>query len=76
MEIIFSVIQKKVVSPNDFTSLDQLSGTLLAFVARYNKTAKPFNWKYTAADLADLLHRISEHDKNDTAEQNSLVAAA
>ena len=76
VEIIFSVIQKKVVSPNDFTSLDQLSGTLLAFVARYNKTAKPFNWKYTAADLAGLLHRISEHDKNDTAEQNSLVAAA
>jgi hypothetical protein len=42
--------------------LDQLSRTLLAFVDRYNKTAKPFNWKYTAADLKDLLRRISEHE--------------
>ena len=41
IEIFFSVIQKKVVSPNDFASLEQLSGTLLAFTGRYNQTAKP-----------------------------------
>ena len=63
IEIFFSVIQKKVVSPNDFASLEQLSGTLLAFVDRYNQTARPFNWKFTAADLTDLLHRISEHEQ-------------
>lgn len=68
IEIFFSVIQKKVVSPNDFASLDQLSTTLLAFVDRYNQTAKPFNWKYTAADLADLLARISERQQADLAE--------
>jgi transposase len=76
VEIFFSVIQKKVVSPNDFTSLDQLSATLLAFVDRYNKTAKPFNWKYTATDLAGLLHRISEHEKADAARQTDLARAA
>ena len=70
MEIFFSIIQKKVVSPNDFTSLERLSGTLLAFVHRYNQTAKPFNWKYTAADLKDLLCRISEHNKQDARRQN------
>jgi hypothetical protein len=48
-----------VVSPNDFASLKQLSETLLAFVNRYNQTANPFNWKFTAADLTDLLRRIS-----------------
>ena len=63
IEIFFSVIQKKVVSPNDFTSLGQLSETLLAFTGRYNQTAKPFNWKFTAADLAGLLRRISEHEQ-------------
>ncbi len=58
---LLSIIQKKVVTPNDFASTQQLSETLLAFVNRYNQTARPFNWKFTSADLADLLTRISEH---------------
>jgi transposase len=62
-EIFFSIIQKKVITPNDFASLDELSRTLLAFVNRYNATARPFNWKFTAADLADLLDRISAREQ-------------
>ena len=65
IEIFFSVIQKKVVTPNDFTSLDELSATLLAFVGRYNQTARPFNWKFTASDLRDLMDRISKHNQQD-----------
>ncbi len=71
IEIFFSIIQRKVVSPNDFASLGELSATLMAFVDRYNKTARPFNWKFTASDLKDLLHRISEHDKHDDAQQQT-----
>ena len=59
IEIFFSIIQKKVISPNDFASPSDLSGTLLAFVDRYNQTARPFNWNYTAADLARYLGRIN-----------------
>ena len=76
IEIFFSIIQKKVISPNDFASLELLSQTLLAFVDRYNRTAKPFNWKFTAADLADLLHRISEHENAAATRQADLAAAA
>lgn len=76
IEIFFSVIQKKVVSPNDFPSLEKLSETLLAFIDRYNCTAEPFNWKYTADDLKDLLHRIREHEKQDTRRQTHLAEAA
>ena len=65
VEIFFSVIQKKVVSPNDFASLDDLSATLLAFTERYNQTAKPFNWKFTADDLTDLLTRINAREQAD-----------
>jgi transposase len=65
IEIFFSVIQKKVVTPNDFTSLGELSATLLGFVARYNQTARPFSWKFTAANLHDLMHRISRHQQQD-----------
>ena len=63
VEIFFSIIQKKVVTPNDFASTTQLSQTLLAFVDRYNQTARPFNWKFTADDLTSLLRRISEHEQ-------------
>jgi transposase len=65
IEIFFSIIQKKVVSPNDFASLKELQRTLLAFVDRYNQTARPFNWKFTADDLADLLARISARQQAD-----------
>jgi transposase len=68
VEIFFSIIQKKVVSPNDFASLQDLSATLLAFIRRYNQTAKPFNWKFTASDLTSLLTRISAHQQADLAQ--------
>ena len=71
-EIFFSIIQKKVLSPNDFASLDQLSGTLLAFTSRYNLAARPFNWKYTASDLERHLAAIPVTP----AGQHSLPAAA
>jgi transposase len=58
-EIVFAIVQKKILSPNDFTSTAQLAAALLAFIDRYNQTAQPFNWKFTAADLAGLLQRIS-----------------
>jgi transposase len=58
-EIIFSIVQKKILSPSDFASTAQLAAALLAFIDRYNQTARPFNWKFTATDLAGLLRRIS-----------------
>jgi transposase len=61
IEIFFSIIQKKVVSPNDFTDTAELARTLLAFIDRYNTTARPFNWKFTAADLTELLARTQAH---------------
>jgi hypothetical protein len=62
-EIYFSVVQRKVVSPNDFTNLDEVEQRLTAFEQRYNATAKPFQWKFTRTDLHDLLDRISQHEQ-------------
>jgi transposase len=59
VEIVFSIVQKKVISPSNFTSTNQLAATLLAFIDRYNQTARPFNWKFTAADLTRLVQRLS-----------------
>jgi hypothetical protein len=60
--IYFSIVQRKVINPNDFTELDQIRDRLAAFEIRYNAIARPFNWKFTRTDLADLLHRIDAHD--------------
>ena len=65
-EIYFSVVQRKVLTPNDFTDLDQIRDRLAAFEGRYNIIARPFDWKFTRADLSDLLRRIDAHDKTKT----------
>jgi DDE superfamily endonuclease len=58
VEIYFSIVQRKVVTPNDFTSLRELEDRLLAFQRRYEQTAKPFHWTFTRTDLADLLAKL------------------
>jgi hypothetical protein len=62
IEIIFSIIQRKVVTPNDFVNLDQISERVAAFQDRYNHTAEPFDWTFTRNDLARLLARLGELD--------------
>jgi hypothetical protein len=60
-EIYFSIVQRKVVSPNDFTDLDQIRERLATFEQRYNAIAKPFDWKFGRDDLDKLLRRIEAH---------------
>jgi hypothetical protein len=67
-EIYFSVVQRKVLTPNDFTDLDSLEQHLLAFGRRYEQIATPFQWKFTRHDLNKLLA------KTDTPGYSSLAA--
>jgi hypothetical protein len=76
IEVVFSIIQKKVLTPGDFPGLGTLSHSLLAFVNRYNRTARPFNWKFTADDLTALLRRISQREQAATGQQAALPQAA
>jgi transposase len=57
VEIFFSIVQRKVLTPNDFQSTEQLERTLRAFISRYNTTASQFKWRYTSNDLRQLLAR-------------------
>ena len=59
VEIYFSIIQRKVLSPNDFSGLDALAQRLLDFQYYWEETAKPFQWKFTRQDLANLLAKCS-----------------
>lgn len=74
IEIYFSVVQRKVVAPNDFTDLAEIEQRLARFEKRYNHTAKPFRWTFTRGDLHDLLARISQHEQQEAGDQ--LPAAA
>jgi len=51
IEIYFSIIQRKVLKPNDYTSLEELAGTIHAFGRRYSAIGKPFAWCFTRQDL-------------------------
>ena len=64
VEIYFSVIQRKLLTPDDFEDLDELAAQILAFEKHYNAAARPFDWKFTRTDLNRLLARISQHDRH------------
>jgi transposase len=70
-EIYFSVVQRKVITPNDFYDLTDVENRLTAFHDLYNAAARPFTWKYTTKDLTALLARITAHEQDP-----SLPAAA
>jgi transposase len=62
IEVYFSVVQRKVLSPNDFTDLGEVERRLLGFQHRYGQAAIPFDWRYTRSDLDRLLRRLDEHE--------------
>jgi hypothetical protein len=58
IEVVFSVIQRKVIKPADFADLAALADRLLRFENRYNRTATPFDWRFTTTDLEAMLLRV------------------
>jgi hypothetical protein len=58
IEIYFSIIQRKVLTPNDFSSRQELADRLLAFERYYETIARPFEWRFTRHDLTRLLRRL------------------
>jgi hypothetical protein len=59
-EIYLSVVQRKVLQPNDFADLDVGEERLLAFGRHYEQIAEPFQWKFTRHDLDRLLARLDQ----------------
>lgn len=58
IEIYFSIVQRKVLTPNEFPSLEALHERLLAFQKHYETIATPFAWKFTRQDLARLMQKL------------------
>ena len=62
IEIYNSIIQRKVLTPNDFVNLDEVERRLLQFERRYEAAATPFEWKFTRQDLRALMARLEEKE--------------
>jgi hypothetical protein len=58
VEIYFSIVQRKVLTPNDFADLNVLAERLLDFQYYWESAAQPFDWKFTRQDLKNLLAKF------------------
>jgi hypothetical protein len=61
VEIYFSIVQRKVLTPNDFASLEEVERRLLLYEVLSNQQPRPFAWKFTRAKLAECLKRLEAH---------------
>ena len=61
VEIYHSIIQRKLLDPNDFPNTAALARALNQFERRYNQIAEPFDWSFTRQDLAELLDNLDQH---------------
>ena len=61
IEIVFSILGRKVIKPADFADLAALAARLSAFEPRFNATATPFDWRFGRRELDDLCRRIDAH---------------
>lgn len=58
----FSILQRKVLIPNDFATLGEVEARVLAFQAAYEQAAQPFEWKFTRDDLARLMRKLAAQE--------------
>jgi len=61
VEIYFSILQRKALTPNDFENLDAVRLRLSLYEQLTNRQPKPFEWKFTRKDLEEWLQRAMPH---------------
>lgn len=58
IEIYFSIVQRKVLTPNDFSCLQEVEDRLLRFQEYFERMTNPFDWRFTREDLARLMKKL------------------
>jgi hypothetical protein len=58
IEIYFSIVERKALTPNDFNSLEDVENRLLGFQQYYENIAAPFEWKFTRDDLKAMMRKL------------------
>jgi DDE superfamily endonuclease len=67
IEIYFSIVQRKALTPNHFASLPELARHLMDFGQHYRTIAQPFEWTFTRTKLDAVLHKITQHQTHELA---------
>jgi hypothetical protein len=62
IEIYFSIVQRKAMTPNDFASLPELAMHLMDFGQHYRGLAQPFEWTFTSTKLDAVIDKITRHE--------------
>lgn len=63
VQIYFSIIQRKVLTPNDFADLEALRLRLVLYEDLSNRSPRPFAWKFDRVKLVALMAKIAAHEK-------------
>jgi hypothetical protein len=63
VEIYFSFIQRKVLTPNDFSSLEEVEYRLLLYEELTNREARPFDWRFDRVKLVEFLERLERRER-------------
>ena len=58
VEIYLSLVQRKVLTPNDFASLAEVEQRLRLYEELCNQQPRPFQWKFTREELLQFLDRL------------------
>ena len=58
IEIYFSIMQRKILTPNDGTFLAAAVDYLLGVERHYERLAMPLEWAFTHRDLAALVQKL------------------
>ena len=61
VEVYFSIIQRKVLTPNNFANLDEVRTRLALNEELANRTPKPFAWKFTRQKMIEWVQRSESH---------------
>jgi DDE superfamily endonuclease len=77
VEVYFSLLQRKVLTPNDSADLQELAWRIKLYEELTNSQPKPFDWKFTKYDLFNLLQRIAQREAaTRTAAPSNLASCA
>lgn len=60
IEIYFSILERKVLTPNDFADLPEVRDHIMRFGKEFSRHAEPFDWTFTRKDLRELMTKLKK----------------
>ena len=73
VETYSSLVQRKVLTPNDFASLQEVELRLRLYEELTNREPRPFDWEFTKYDLFDLLQRIAAESQSAISHASTII---